>query len=114
MMNRGARRGSGSSGRSFFLIPIGQLDGGHILYAMLRQRSYPITTLLLYGALAAMIFTGNYAWSLMVILLMFSGPNHPPTQHDDEPLGWGRSILGWLTLSFIFVGFTPVPIVAMH
>ena len=92
------------------LIPIGQLDGGHILYAMLRKWSYPITTLLLYGTLAAMVFTGNYGWSLMVMLLLLSGPNHPPTHNDAEPLGWGRTILGWVTLSFIIVGFTPVPI----
>ena len=92
------------------LIPIGQLDGGHILYAMLRQWSYPITTVLLYGALAAMFLTGNYGWSLMVMLLLFSGPNHPPTHDDAAPLGRGRTILGWLTLAFIFVGFTPVPL----
>ena len=77
------------------LIPIGQLDGGHILYAMLRRWSYPITTLLLYGALAAMVFTGNYGWIIMVVLLMMYGPIHPPTQHDNEPLGWEeRSLAG--------------------
>ena len=92
------------------LIPIGQLDGGHILYSMLRRWSYPITSLLLYGALAAMVLTGNYGWSLMVMLLLMSGPLHPPTHDDTEPLGWGRTILGWTTLSFIVVGFTPVPI----
>jgi membrane-associated protease RseP (regulator of RpoE activity) len=95
------------------LIPIGQLDGGHILYAMLRRWSYPITTLLLYGALAAMVLTGNYGWIIMVVLLMMYGPIHPPTQHDDEPLGLGRTILGWTTLGFIVIGFTPVPISVM-
>jgi membrane-associated protease RseP (regulator of RpoE activity) len=92
------------------LIPIGQLDGGHILYAMLRQWSYPITTLLLYGSLAAMVLTGSYVWLLMVMLLLLSGPNHPPTHDDSQPLGRGRTILGWVTLAFIVVGFTPVPI----
>jgi Zn-dependent protease len=93
------------------LIPIGQLDGGHILYAMLRQRSYPITTFLLYAALAAMVLTGNFTWLLLIALLMFSGAQHPPTHDDSMPLGTGRVILGWVTLAFIFVGFTPVPIV---
>jgi membrane-associated protease RseP (regulator of RpoE activity) len=92
------------------LIPIGQLDGGHILYAMLRKMSYPITTLLLYGALGWMIISGNYGWMLLVMLLLMSGPMHPPTHNDAIPLGTGRTILGWLTLCFIFIGFTPVPI----
>jgi membrane-associated protease RseP (regulator of RpoE activity) len=95
------------------LIPIGQLDGGHILYAILRRWSYPITTLLLYGVLAAMVLTGAYGWIIMVILLVMSGPLHPPTQNDSEPLGRGRTILGWATLSFIIIGFTPVPISVM-
>lgn len=92
------------------LIPIGQLDGGHILYAILRKKSYPITTLLLYGALGWMIISGNYGWMLLVMLLLMSGPTHPPTHNDAIELGTGRTILGWLTLCFIFIGFTPVPI----
>ena len=46
----------------------------------------------------------------MVFLLIFMGPKHPPTADDDVPLGRGRVILGWLTLAFVIVGFTPVPI----
>ena len=46
----------------------------------------------------------------MLVLLMIMGPIHPPTANDEEPLGIGRFILGWLTLAFIFVGFTPVPL----
>jgi hypothetical protein len=45
----------------------------------------------------------------MLILLILMGPKHPPTANDDEPLGIGRHILGWLTLAFVVVGFTPVP-----
>lgn len=39
------------------------------------------------------------------------GPKHPPTANDTIPLGAGRIILGWLTLAFIIVGFTPTPFV---
>ena len=38
------------------------------------------------------------------------GPGHPPTADDYVPLGSGRIILGWLTLAFLLIGFTPVPI----
>lgn len=97
---------------SLNLIPIGQLDGGHILYALMRQKARKIATLLLFSALVAVIWKWEYlqGWSLMLILLILMGPVHPPTADDDEPLGLGRMILGWLTLAFIFVGFTPMPL----
>ena len=47
----------------------------------------------------------------MIILLLFIGPRHPPTADDDVPLGALRIILGWLTLAFVVVGFTPRPVV---
>lgn len=40
---------------------------------------------------------------------MAMGPQHPPTADDDQPLGWGRTLLGWATLAFLPLGFTPVP-----
>jgi membrane-associated protease RseP (regulator of RpoE activity) len=91
------------------LIPIGQLDGGHVLYALLRRKAYPITTFLLVAAMVAVVVTGNYQWLLMLLLLSVFGPNHPPTGNDDIPLGTGRTILGWMTLLFVVLGFTPTP-----
>ncbi len=91
------------------LIPIGQLDGGHVLYALLRRKAHRVAQLLLLGALVAVVVTGNWGWSLMLMLLLYMGPNHPPTANDDMPLGTGRVILGWLTLLFIIIGFTPQP-----
>jgi membrane-associated protease RseP (regulator of RpoE activity) len=98
---------------SLNLIPIGQLDGGHILYALLRQKARPVATLLLAAALGMVIWQWKalYGWSLMLFLLLLMGPIHPPTANDDEPLGTFRIILGWLTLAFIPIGFTPQPLV---
>jgi len=91
------------------LFPIGQLDGGHVLYAILREKAHLVATLLLFGALGAVIYTRTPQWSLMLVLLLLMGPNHAPTANDDEPLPRGRVILGWLTLAFVFIGFTPRP-----
>jgi membrane-associated protease RseP (regulator of RpoE activity) len=93
------------------LIPIGQLDGGHVLYALLGRKANPIARFLLALAAGAVIFFGLYMWLLMIFLLILMGPTHPPTADDDEPLGWPRFILGWLTLAFIPIGFTPMPII---
>ena len=92
------------------LIPIGQLDGGHILYSLFRKRAHAVATTLLWGAVGYMVYTGYYAYLMMVILLMFMGPRHPPTANDYVPLGTMRIILGWLTLGFIIIGFTPMPL----
>jgi hypothetical protein len=45
----------------------------------------------------------------MLMLLLLMGPAHPPTANDNVPLGPVRTILGWLTLAFIPLGFTPDP-----
>lgn len=94
---------------SLNLFPIGQLDGGHVLYALLRERAHPIASLVLLGAAAAVIYFGLYGWSVMLMLLALMGPKHPPTANDDEPIGPWRVALGWLTLAFVIVGFTPDP-----
>jgi len=98
---------------SLNLIPIGQLDGGHILYALLRDKAQYVAGLLLALAIAAVAIATIYfhypAWFLMVLLLFIMGPQHPPTANDNVPLGWPRIVLGWLTLGFIALGFTPRP-----
>ncbi len=94
---------------SLNLFPVGQLDGGHILYALLRRRSYPVALLVLAGAAIAMVLSGAYNWLLMVFLVYWMGPFHPPTANDEEPLGVGRAVLGVATLAFVIVGFTPRP-----
>src|SRR5215212_1416864 len=93
------------------LIPIGQLDGGHILYALLRQKAHIVAQLLLMGAVVAVFIGGYWGWSLMIIILMLIGPIHPPTANDNVPLGMTRAVLGWLSLLFVIIGFTPTPFI---
>jgi Zn-dependent protease len=92
------------------LIPIGQLDGGHILYTLVGKKSQLVATILLFGGIGFVIYTGYVAWVLMLGLLLLMGPGHPPTADDNVPLGRGRIVLGWLSLAFIIIGFTPMPI----
>jgi membrane-associated protease RseP (regulator of RpoE activity) len=91
------------------LFPIGQLDGGHVLYALLLKRAHGIAQMMLFAAMAGVILFGYWGWSLMILLLMLMGPIHPPTANDQVPLGTGRTILGWASLLFVPLGFTPVP-----
>jgi membrane-associated protease RseP (regulator of RpoE activity) len=92
------------------LVPIGQLDGGHILYALIGRRAHRVAILLLLGWAGYMVLASSPSYLLMVVLLLLMGPRHPPTADDTVPLGTWRHVLGWLTLAFLLVGFTPEPI----
>lgn len=93
------------------LFPAGQLDGGHILYAMLRQKAHVVAWVVILAAAAGMIITRQFMLMPMLILVMLFRPEHPPTANDEVPLGTGRIILGWLTLAFVVLGLTPTPFV---
>jgi membrane-associated protease RseP (regulator of RpoE activity) len=95
---------------SLNLFPIGQLDGGHVLYAILRRGAHWVAILLLAAAVAAVIHFKLGSWGLMLLLLFVMGPRHPPTADDQTPLGAWRIVLGLLTLAFLPFGFTPIPI----
>jgi membrane-associated protease RseP (regulator of RpoE activity) len=91
------------------LFPIGQLDGGHVLYALLLRRAHGVAQGFLMAVMIAVVVWGYWGWTLMILLLMWMGPIHPPTANDQVPLGRTRTILGWATLAFMPLGFTPVP-----
>jgi hypothetical protein len=86
------------------------LDGGHILYSLLLRRAAPVAQALLLAAIIAVVIWGQWSWVLMILLLMLMGPTHPPTANDYVPLGTRRTILGWASLMFVPIGFTPIPI----
>ncbi len=92
------------------LMPIGQLDGGHILYGLIGRKAHRVAIILLWTALFWMYSSGNWSYAAIVILMLFTGARHPPTRDDSVPLGGFRVLLGWLTLAFVIVGFTPTPI----
>jgi membrane-associated protease RseP (regulator of RpoE activity) len=95
---------------SLNLFPIGQLDGGHILYGLLRDWARPVATLVLLGAIAAVFYFRMLWWLLMLFLLVLMGPGHPPSANDNMPLGPWRTMLGWLMLALLPFGFTPTPL----
>lgn len=92
------------------LLPIGQLDGGHILYTLLPRYAYPVSLALLAAAAVAVVVGGYWQWSLLILLLALIGARHPPTANQ-TPLSRGRQLLGALMLLFVFVGFTPTPFI---
>jgi len=94
------------------LMPIGQLDGGHILYTLIGRKAHWVAYGVVGGAIVWMVTTRDPAFLLMIGLLYAFGLKHPPTADDTVPLGATRIALGWLTLAFVLIGFTPIPIKA--
>ena len=94
------------------LFPIGQLDGGHISYAVLGRGSTYLTLAMLPVAVAlTFVSTSWIAWTVMLLaMLVLMGPTHPPTLDDEQPLGRGRLWLGAFALLMLILCFTPAPI----
>lgn len=96
------------------LLPIGQLDGGHITYAVMRRSSRWVTLagLALIGVL--IIWFGAYTFTLWLVLLLvmlrFIGWEHPAAEDDDLPLDPVRLLLAALLIAIFVVCFIPVPI----
>ena len=90
------------------LLPIGQLDGGHIIYALFdRPWSGWISLLVALGFLGMALFY-NMSYILFAVLA-FLMRNHPPTWDDSLSITPGRRIVGVLLLLMFFLCFTPKP-----
>jgi membrane-associated protease RseP (regulator of RpoE activity) len=89
------------------LLPIGQLDGGHVTYALFRDRAALISRLGFWACVALTYFGPNWLiWSLLLRLL---GRRHPPTLDDRAPVGQGRRLVGLLGMLVFVVTFVPDP-----
>ena len=89
------------------LLPIGQLDGGHILYAFIGERHRLLSKIFV----AALIPMGYFSisWLFWAVLLFFFGLKHPRI-YDSAEMGSGRTKLGWLALVMFLVCFSLSPI----
>jgi membrane-associated protease RseP (regulator of RpoE activity) len=94
------------------LFPIGQLDGGHISYAVLGRRSTYVTFVMLGVALGLAYFASSWiVWTILMIAMLFMfGPRHPRVFDEHVPLDTTRVILALLALAIFIVCFTPAPI----
>jgi membrane-associated protease RseP (regulator of RpoE activity) len=90
------------------LLPMGQLDGGHITYAVFGRFARPIALLTLAGLvfLGLTVWTGWLTWAFFALI---TGLRHPSPLNDITPLDGGRRLLGFLTLVLFFLLITPRP-----
>ena len=91
------------------LMPVGQLDGGHVTYALLGKRSIWVSRVALAGCFGLLYLRPT--WLLWCILLALFGRRHPRTLDDDAPVGRARALVGVIGLLVFLVSFTPSPII---
>lgn len=91
------------------LLPIGQLDGGHVVYALLGKRAAIVSRLGFFVCVGLIYFGPN--WLIWSVLLLLLGRGHPRTLNDHEPVGDGRAVVGLIGLVVFVLCFVPDPIV---
>ncbi len=94
---------------SLNLLPIGQLDGGHITYALLGEKHELISK----GMLPILIVLGIFFWQgwlIWAVIMIVLGYRHPPVVYPHIQLDRKRRLIGWISLIIFILTFTPTPV----
>jgi membrane-associated protease RseP (regulator of RpoE activity) len=94
------------------LFPIGQLDGGHISYAVLGRKSTGVTLTMVLCLIGLTFVSSSWmVWTVLtVVMLLAFGPRHPRTFDEDAPLDTTRRWLAVFAVVMFILCFTPAPI----
>lgn len=101
------------------LIPAGQLDGGHITYALLGKRHSVLGAAVVLALLGLGVFLtlesesgqiGGTVWLIWGGLLFLVGTKHPPVQREGRALLPSERLAGWGALLVFALTFIPVPV----
>lgn len=95
---------------SLNLLPIGQLDGGHIIYSFLGEK-HRLLSRVFTALLVPLGFFYWWGWLFWAAIMFFFGIRHPSI-YDTSPMGEERTRLGWLALAVFLLTFTLAPVVA--
>lgn len=83
------------------MLPVSQLDGGHVIYALFGRESKSIARMFIVGAIVYVVvyLEQAFVWTPMLVLVILIGIHHPPTSDDSARLGPVRTATGILSLS---------------
>ncbi|MCC6601590.1 MAG: site-2 protease family protein [Anaerolineae bacterium] len=95
------------------LMPVGQLDGGHLMYSLLGSRAkqlfIPVMAVLGALTLTSFLIDSTFTWGIWIVLLFFFGRAHAEPLDDVTPLDPRRRWLGIATVVIFLLIFVPIP-----
>jgi membrane-associated protease RseP (regulator of RpoE activity) len=92
------------------LLPIGQLDGGHVLFALLGRRRALVASRLVSWGLLVLGLTCSFTWLAWWALTRFLvGLRHPPALEEETPLTPRGRALALLSMVILVLTFAPMP-----
>jgi membrane-associated protease RseP (regulator of RpoE activity) len=94
---------------SLNLLPLGQLDGGHIIYALFGEKHRLIGKVIIpvLVLLGIVLWPGWVIWAVLMIII---GYRHPPVVYPEIHLDRKRKLMGWVCLIIFILTFTPIPV----
>ena len=95
------------------LLPLGQLDGGHVVYALFGEKQRVIGVAAWLGLVGLGFLPDQWwwwVWAFLILLLGRGRLGHPQVLDRHRKLPRSRRPLGWATALLFLATFTPVPI----
>ena len=89
------------------MLPISQLDGGHVTYTLFGKWAHWIARGFLFLAIIYVVFFEVHIWFLMIVIVILIGTDHPPTSNDRMSLGPVRTAFGLVSLLIPILCFPP-------
>ena len=97
------------------MVPISQLDGGHVIFGLMGRRSKTVSWIAYLGCIGYVTYTsiryGQPEYILMLLLIPLMGIAHPPSRDDNVELGLPRQIIGVMSLAIPFLCIPMRPII---
>ncbi len=92
------------------LLPIGQLDGGHVVYALFGPK---VARLIGFGVFAALVPLGVFLWPgwlFFGLIVLFLGLKHPAPVDPYTPPDHPGKLVGWAAIALFVLTFVPAPV----
>ncbi|MCH7724997.1 MAG: site-2 protease family protein [Planctomycetes bacterium] len=98
------------------MMPVSQLDGGHVVYALFGKGARWIARGFMVLIIAFIVYDWEFMWIwvVMVGLVVLMGTDHPPTRNDQVPLGFFRRAIGFASLMIPVLCFPPRAMIMME
>ena len=93
------------------LLPFGQLDGGHILYALSKRvQRWAAPAFLLALFPLGLLWWGWWLWAALALFLSRGRLTHPKVLQPQVPLGPLRTVVAGVAILIFFLTFVPLPV----